>query len=255
MKRRSAMKRILSVCIVFVMILSSLSVTVFAADEGTADEEFSDIRGHWAEATIMKYKDNGIIYGYPDGTFRPDQPVTRAELARIVTAAFQLYSIDGVRYKDVSSDAWYYTYVDRSHSYIPVYPLPVGYDSNRPYEEASAQGGDCFLPEEPALRMHVAETLVRIKRDKDYKTSLDMPDIQGMKDELKTVFKDDAYSSILAMHGTVPANVDHVFRYTWLAYKYNIMVGKADGYFDPYGYVTRAELLTAIDNTLEGIPD
>ena len=49
------MKRILSVCIVFVMILSSLSVTVFAADEGTADEEFSDIRGHWAEATIMKY--------------------------------------------------------------------------------------------------------------------------------------------------------------------------------------------------------
>ena len=41
---------------------------------------FSDINGHWAESTINKWKDKGIIAGYADGTFKPDNPVTRAEL-------------------------------------------------------------------------------------------------------------------------------------------------------------------------------
>lgn len=41
----------------------------------------ADISGHWAEAWIEDLYDKGIASGYGDGTFRPDEPVTRAEMA------------------------------------------------------------------------------------------------------------------------------------------------------------------------------
>ncbi|GFN21737.1 N-acetylmuramoyl-L-alanine amidase [Thermanaeromonas sp. C210] len=41
----------------------------------------SDIAGHWAEATIRRCLELGLMHGYPDATFRPDNFATRAELA------------------------------------------------------------------------------------------------------------------------------------------------------------------------------
>lgn len=46
-------------------------------------EKFTDISGHWAESAIKQAADDGILKGYEDGSFRPDQPLTRAELAAI----------------------------------------------------------------------------------------------------------------------------------------------------------------------------
>ena len=43
-----------------------------------------DIKGHWAEEYIKKVIAAGIMRGYPDGSFKPDQPVTRAELATVL---------------------------------------------------------------------------------------------------------------------------------------------------------------------------
>lgn len=43
-----------------------------------------DITGHWAEKEIRRCMKRGIIKGYPDGSFQPDKPVTRAELAVIL---------------------------------------------------------------------------------------------------------------------------------------------------------------------------
>jgi tripartite motif-containing protein 71 len=42
---------------------------------------FSDISGHWAEANIKQAVIDGIVSGYPDGTFKPEKTVTRAEFA------------------------------------------------------------------------------------------------------------------------------------------------------------------------------
>jgi len=42
---------------------------------------FPDTNGHWAEEFICWLSDNGIAGGYPDGTFRPENQVTRAEMA------------------------------------------------------------------------------------------------------------------------------------------------------------------------------
>lgn len=43
-----------------------------------------DIKGHWAETSIKKAMEKGIIKGYGNGQFKPDEPVTRAQLAAIL---------------------------------------------------------------------------------------------------------------------------------------------------------------------------
>ncbi len=43
-----------------------------------------DITGHWAEDSIRWCVERGLMQGYPDGTFLPDKPVTRAELATVL---------------------------------------------------------------------------------------------------------------------------------------------------------------------------
>lgn len=55
----------------------------------TAKEIFSDIKGNWAHDTILKAKELGLMNGYPDGTFKPDKPVTRAEMAVILVRLSQ----------------------------------------------------------------------------------------------------------------------------------------------------------------------
>jgi hypothetical protein len=47
-------------------------------------EAKDDITGHWAEKSIRRCIERGLLRGYPDGSFGPDKPVTRAELAVIL---------------------------------------------------------------------------------------------------------------------------------------------------------------------------
>lgn len=44
----------------------------------------NDITGHWAEDAIRWCMERGLLKGYPDGSFQPDKPVTRAEIAVIL---------------------------------------------------------------------------------------------------------------------------------------------------------------------------
>ncbi len=48
----------------------------------------NDIQGHWAQNCIEILAQQGIVAGYPDGTFRPEQPVTRAEFATLIIKSF-----------------------------------------------------------------------------------------------------------------------------------------------------------------------
>jgi N-acetylmuramoyl-L-alanine amidase len=43
-----------------------------------------DVKGHWAEKSILKAKEKDILNGYSDGSFRPNEPVKRGELAAIL---------------------------------------------------------------------------------------------------------------------------------------------------------------------------
>lgn len=48
------------------------------------EKPVDDIAGHWAEKAIRRCMERGLLKGYPDGSFQPDKPVTRAELAVIL---------------------------------------------------------------------------------------------------------------------------------------------------------------------------
>lgn len=52
-----------------------------------APKNLKDLAGHWGAAEIQTLLAQGIVNGYPDGTFRPERPVTRAELAVILVQA------------------------------------------------------------------------------------------------------------------------------------------------------------------------
>jgi S-layer homology domain len=67
----------------------------------------SDVAGNWAEPFIRALVEKGIIAGYPDGTFKPDQPVTRAEFAALLNKAFDLQPVRaGRKFKDVPAKYW-----------------------------------------------------------------------------------------------------------------------------------------------------
>lgn len=53
------------------------------------DVTFPDIAGHWAEAEIKQAAVLGIVGGYPDGTFRPDDLILRAEFLVMLMRALQ----------------------------------------------------------------------------------------------------------------------------------------------------------------------
>jgi len=44
-----------------------------------------DYEGHWAQPYIEKAINAGYMTGYPDGSFKPDNPITRAEFARVLS--------------------------------------------------------------------------------------------------------------------------------------------------------------------------
>lgn len=74
----------------------------------------SDYETHWASKEITKWMDKGIIEGYEDGTFRPDEPITHAEFAKILVELFG-YSDNALSktYQDVNVRKWYADYVSR----------------------------------------------------------------------------------------------------------------------------------------------
>ncbi|WP_010274472.1 S-layer homology domain-containing protein [Paenibacillus senegalensis] len=59
-------------------------------DPPSPEPLFADIAGHWAEPFIQEAYAKGIIAGYPDGTFRPDHAVTRAEFTLMLVRALRL---------------------------------------------------------------------------------------------------------------------------------------------------------------------
>jgi len=69
--------------------------------------QLTDIKGHWAEPQITKWVDKGLIYGNSDGTFRPNNPITRAEFSALANRAFGFTASDPVTFSDVKANAWY----------------------------------------------------------------------------------------------------------------------------------------------------
>lgn len=60
-------------------------------------EAVDDVTGHWAKASIEWAKERGLIKGYPDGSFKPNQAVTRAEMCVMLERFYELLWEDDLR--------------------------------------------------------------------------------------------------------------------------------------------------------------
>ena len=96
--------------------------------EATYDGEklFPDIEGHWAQDYINEAANAGIVNGYEDGTFRPQQYITRAEAVTMVNRTIERHPDadhlldDMIVWPDNPETAWYYEQIQEatnSHEY------------------------------------------------------------------------------------------------------------------------------------------
>jgi uncharacterized lipoprotein YddW (UPF0748 family) len=74
----------------------------------STDSSFADTQTHWAKDSIHQLFTRQIISGYPDGSFRPNNSVTRAEFAAILNKAFpQATPVrDPINFRDVPANHW-----------------------------------------------------------------------------------------------------------------------------------------------------
>ena len=85
-----------------------------SSGNNTVLDRFTDISHCWARKYINLAAENGLVYGYTDGTFRPDQNITRAETIVMVNRILgRSASADTVvkgykTFSDVPTSAWYY---------------------------------------------------------------------------------------------------------------------------------------------------
>ena len=73
-----------------------------------ANGEFADIQGHWAEASIERWAEAGVVSGTDSGTFNPNGNMSRVQAAQVFTNLLKLDgSADLSAYTDVDPGAWY----------------------------------------------------------------------------------------------------------------------------------------------------
>ena len=77
--------------------------------ESSPTAVFSDLaEAAWAEKAILYLNSRGVINGNPDGSFRPNDNITRAEFVKMLTAALEVEeSAENSPFNDVSADSWY----------------------------------------------------------------------------------------------------------------------------------------------------
>ena len=104
------MKRFLSFFMVLAIVFSVLPVS------GTAIGEvaFDDIGGNWAEGAIARWSGHKVVIGL-DNKFRPDEPITRAELVTVINRIIGYFELSGNSFIDVNADDWFYDDIMKLH--------------------------------------------------------------------------------------------------------------------------------------------
>ncbi|MEA4823263.1 MAG: S-layer homology domain-containing protein [Clostridiaceae bacterium] len=193
------MKKLVSVVLTLMLVMSMLTGMASAVN-------FNDIWNHWAYDEIVEMANAGVIRGYADGTFRPDQTITRAEFVALIVRRYQpTGSYDVVWPIDVSRTDWYYdTFTQAAQAgLIPDAMLT----------------GKLFRSDDAITREQAAYILDRVLK----------LDASGA-----FIYSDRGQISVYAM--------DAVKRVTTAG----IFGGYADGTFRPKGELTRAEVAAVL---------
>lgn len=185
-----------------------------AKEEADKNEFFSDVdKEHWAYQYIASMAEKGIINGFEDNTFKPEESITRAEFAKmIMTGEIVENSLDAA-FDDVDENAWYYDYVCNAASI----GLICGVGDGR------------FLPDENITREEAAVIMYRFA---EYRNKSLLPFRMNINFDDEEDISDFAVGSIDAL------------------YTAEVINGSDDGNFYPKKSISRAESATMIYNLL-----
>ncbi|MEO0768166.1 MAG: S-layer homology domain-containing protein, partial [Cyanobacteria bacterium J06649_4] len=91
-----------------VALSSTFAVSVVMAAPAAAQSRFMDVNStYWASPYVQALTEANIISGFPDSTFRPDEEMTRAQFASILSGGFPTDTVrEPITFSDVPADHW-----------------------------------------------------------------------------------------------------------------------------------------------------
>ncbi|QFS48261.1 Ca2+-binding protein [Nostoc sphaeroides CCNUC1] len=105
---------------------SSTSLAQTTASPSAQTTAFSDVSSnYWAAQFIQQLSGRGVIAGFPDGSFRPEEAVTRAQFAAMVNKAFQKPAQrQAINFADVPSNYWASSAIQQAYTigFLSGYP-------------------------------------------------------------------------------------------------------------------------------------
>lgn len=89
----------------FIVFFVILLLNAFIYVVNASEIKFSDVPdNHWAITSIEHLYDKGTLSGYKDGTFKPNNMITRAEAAKILMSTFRNSEVSDYATIDVAND-------------------------------------------------------------------------------------------------------------------------------------------------------
>ena len=201
------LKKVLCGIIAGLMLLQT-SFTVGAVDYGTEyksqpnkvyAQKFKDVtESHWAFEYISEMSERGVLAGYPNGYFYPENNVTRAEFAKIMCLAggIRIENIYLSEFEDVNTYDWFLPYVEAGKYYLSGY---------------STMGMKMYYPDDNALREDIAVALVKLK---GYSTvGADESILKAMFTDWQSISTDGRkYVAVALENGLISGYEDNTFR-------------------------------------------
>lgn len=131
--------------LVAISFVSSSAIPFISANSAFAQTTFNDVpANYWAQPFIQELAARDIIKGFPDGGFRPNDPVTRAQFAAMLNKAINKAPVrGGVTFVDVASNYWAASAIQKSYT--------TGFMSGYP--------GNVFAPTQNIPRVQILVSL------------------------------------------------------------------------------------------------
>ncbi|GAB4271885.1 S-layer homology domain-containing protein [Thermincola ferriacetica] len=190
--------------------------------------EFDDVEeAKWAAEFIAKMKAKNVISGYPDGTFRPNQPVSRVEA---IVMAVRLMGLE--KEAQAKSAESVKLHFKDAALLEKQYPWAKGYVITALEKGLFDTTEEKIQPDKPATRVWVSSLLVRA--------------LGLQADALKQMTKIPVFKDA----DSIPAGA---IGYINVALEQGIIAGYPDNTFKPYKSVTRAEMAALLDKTGNGL--
>lgn len=182
--------------------------------------DFPDAKNHWAQAAIARAAGRGFVSGYPDGTFRPNADITRAEFMRVLTSTFNL-----VNTQASSTAGFNHTEGHWAAPYVNA-ALAAGVLQKADYPEGR------FQPDRPVTRLEMVVPLVR---------ALGKAEEAGQA-ECKEAGRGYRDADLIP---------DPLKGFVGVATRMGITTGFPDSTFGPQRHATRAEATTMVMRALD----